>query len=61
MNHQKTIDLHGFNESQALPKIVMALYELDNESMIDSLKFIVGKGQILSSALVDHLDKENYN
>lgn len=61
MDEQKTIDLHGCNESEALRKMIMALYELDSDDMIDSLNIIIGKGEVLPYVVIEYLEQQNYD
>ena len=54
------IDLHGLTESEALPQIILAIMEVEND-MAFSVEIITGNGYVLKDILIDELNKTDLN
>ncbi len=50
--NNKTIDLHGLSENDAIGIISVALFEIEIGD-VDSIEFITGKGDVLTRVLED--------
>ena len=60
MYYKKTIDLHNHDESAAIPKILLALYDFDSNETIETVKFITGRGDVLRNLVIDFVEEQGF-
>lgn len=54
------VDLHGMTEQEAVGVILMKLLDFDN-SDLDEMEFITGRGYVLTRVLEETLEDEGYD